>query len=55
MAKTHCEVLCLSLEHLALLKEKYPSVVDEMFELAVVRLDRAIRVRKEAINFYNSQ
>ena len=55
MAKTRCEVLCLSLEHLALLKDKYPSAVDELFELAVVRLERAIRVRKEAISFYRSQ
>ena len=55
MAKTPCEVLCLSLEHLALLKEKYPSAVDELFELAVVRLERAIRIRKEAINFYKGK
>ena len=31
MAMESCEILCLSLENLADLKEKYPSVVKELF------------------------
>ena len=55
MAMTHCEVFSLSLEQLEELIENYPSVIGELFEVAATRLERVLRIRKDAISFYKAQ
>ena len=64
MALDYSDILCLSLEvsrlishlqHLQEINKKYPSIVEEIFEQARFRVGKTVRMRKDAIEFYEQR